>query len=95
MSKNIGNTIGKTWSGKYSQNLIDHAKQSATDTFKTSSKRAIQKTAGKLVIWLVKKLLTHLQKSRKLLHMKKKLLELIEKYLEKDVYPRKKTENFW
>ena len=53
MSKNIGNTIGKTWSGKYSQNLIDHAKQSATDAFKTSSKRAIQKTAGKLVIWLV------------------------------------------
>ena len=25
--------------------LFDHAKQSATDTFKTSSKRALQKTA--------------------------------------------------
>ena len=95
MGKNIGNNIGKTWSGKYSQKLIDHAKQSTTDACKTSSKMAIQKTAGKLVIWLVKKLLTRLQKSRKLLHMKKKILELIEKYLEKDVYPRKKTENFW
>ena len=28
-----------------SQKLLDHAKQSATDVFKTASKRAIQKTA--------------------------------------------------
>ena len=34
----------KNWSGKYSQKLLDHAKQSATDAFKTASKRAIQKT---------------------------------------------------
>ena len=27
------------------QKLLDHAKQSATDTFKTASKRVIQKTA--------------------------------------------------
>ena len=26
-------------SGKYSQNLLDHAKQSATDAFKTSFKK--------------------------------------------------------
>ena len=32
-------------SGKYSQKLLDHAKQSATDAFKTASKRAIYKTA--------------------------------------------------
>ena len=32
----------KNLSGKYS--LLDHAKQSATDAFKTASKRAIQKT---------------------------------------------------
>ena len=31
--------------GKYSQNLLDHAKQSAADALKTSSKRVIQKTA--------------------------------------------------
>ena len=30
--------------GKYSQNLLDHAKQSAADALKTSSKRVIQKT---------------------------------------------------
>ena len=34
----------KNWSGKYSQKLLDHAKQSATDAFKTASKGAIQKT---------------------------------------------------
>ena len=32
-------------SGKYHQKLLDHAKQSGTDTLKTSSKRVIQKTA--------------------------------------------------
>ena len=32
-------------SGKYSQELLDHAKQSATDTIETSSKRVIQKIA--------------------------------------------------
>ena len=32
-------------SGKYSKKLLYHAKQSATDTFKTASRRAIQKTA--------------------------------------------------
>ena len=30
---------------KYSQKLLNHAKQSATDALKTSSKRVIQKTA--------------------------------------------------
>ena len=34
----------KNLSGKYSQVLLDHAKQSATDAFKTASKIAIQKT---------------------------------------------------
>ena len=32
-------------SGIYSQKLLDHAKKSATDALKTSSKRVIQKTA--------------------------------------------------
>ena len=35
----------KNLSCKYSQKLLDHAKQSATDALKTASKRAIQKTA--------------------------------------------------
>ena len=60
MGKNIGKNINKILNGKYSpgmlarvarvsdctrQKLLYHAKQSATDAFKTASKRAIQKTA--------------------------------------------------
>ena len=45
MSKNIGKTISKVLSCTYSQKRLDHTKQSATDAFKTVSKRAIQKTA--------------------------------------------------
>ena len=42
IGRNIGKTISKNLTSKYSQKL---AKQSATDTFKTASKRGIQKTA--------------------------------------------------
>ena len=34
MGKNIGENIRKNLSGKYSQRLLDHAKQSATDALK-------------------------------------------------------------
>ena len=51
MGINIGKNISKSFSGKYSpgmlamhQKLLDHAKKSATDALKTSSKRVIQKT---------------------------------------------------
>ena len=37
--------IGKTLSNKYGQKIVDSAKKSATDTLKTASKKAIQKTA--------------------------------------------------
>ena len=50
MGKNIVKDISKNLSGKYSQKLLDHAKQSATDAFKTASKRAIQKKQNQLVI---------------------------------------------
>ena len=43
--KNIGKNINKDLSIKFSQKLLDHAKQSATDAIKTASKRGIQKTA--------------------------------------------------
>ena len=39
VGKNVGKIIGKSLSGKYSQKLLDHAKQSATDKLKTSSKK--------------------------------------------------------
>ena len=41
--KNIGKNIIKDLSGNYSRKLPDIAKQSATDAFKTASKRTIQK----------------------------------------------------
>ena len=41
-SKYIYKKVGR----KYNQKLLDHAKQSATDTLKTTSKRVIQKNSG-------------------------------------------------
>ena len=44
MFKIIGNNISKSLNSKYRQKLLDHAKLSAADAFKTS-KRVIKKTA--------------------------------------------------
>ena len=43
--KNIGKNVSKNLRGKYSQTLLDYAKNSATDAFATPSKRVIPKTA--------------------------------------------------
>ena len=43
MAKNIGKNISNYLSDKYSQTLLDHAKQSVTNASETASKRAIQK----------------------------------------------------
>ena len=45
MGKNVCKNINKGLSSKYSQKLHDHAKQSATDTLKTASKRIIEKNS--------------------------------------------------
>ena len=52
MGKNVAKNISKNLSGKYNrgmlalhQKLLNHTNQSATDAFKTGSKRAIQKKA--------------------------------------------------
>ena len=37
--------MGKSWSNKYGQKLLDTAKKSTADAIKTASKRVIQKTA--------------------------------------------------
>ena len=39
-AKNIGTSISKNVNDKNSQKLLDHAKQSAKDTLKTSLKRS-------------------------------------------------------
>ena len=41
MSKSFGKNIRKILNGKNSQNLLDHAKQSAADALKNTSKRVI------------------------------------------------------
>ena len=41
--KNTGDNVSKNLSGKYSQKPIVHAKQSATNAFKTALKKATEK----------------------------------------------------
>ena len=45
MSKSINKNISKNLRGKYSQKFLDHAKQSATDALKITSKIIIPETA--------------------------------------------------
>ena len=45
MSKHISKNISKYFSGEWSQQILDHDKQSATDAHVTSSKAVIQKTS--------------------------------------------------
>ena len=45
VDKNIGQNINKNVSGKYSQELLNMLKKSATDAFNTTSKISIQETA--------------------------------------------------
>ena len=52
----IGKNISKNVSSKYSQKVLDHAKQCATDALKTASKRVIQTKQMQRVIWLAIKL---------------------------------------
>ena len=42
----IAKDMGKNLGNKYGRKLLDSAKKSTTDTIKTASKRAIQKTTG-------------------------------------------------
>ena len=51
--KSIGNNISKNLSGKYSQKLLDYAKQSATNALKTTSKIGIKKKQEQMVIFLI------------------------------------------
>ena len=67
-AENMGRNISKNLSSKDSQKLLDHAKQSATDALKTSSKRVIQETAEATGDILEMKLLIKLHESQKLYH---------------------------
>ena len=52
MGENIGKNISKNLNGKYSQKLLDHAKQYAADALQTTSKRVIQITAEATNDWI-------------------------------------------
>ena len=41
MGKSVGKSMSKNVSGEYSQKLLDHAEQSATNALKTPSKKVI------------------------------------------------------
>ena len=62
MCENTGRNISKNVNGIFSQKLFDRAKRSTKCALKTSSERFIQKQQKQLVIRLVTKLLTELQK---------------------------------
>ena len=79
VGKNTCKNISKNLIGKYSQKCLDYAKQSVTDAFKTTSKRAIQKHQKQLVIWLVTKLLIKLQKIWKIIVQKQLRMNMIKK----------------
>ena len=51
MGKNWSKNLSKNLSNKYTQKLLHHAKEPATDALKTTSKRIIQQK--QLVLWLI------------------------------------------
>ena len=53
MGKNVGINISKNLSGKYSHKRLDHAKESATDVFKTSSKTKFEITDTKRYVPII------------------------------------------
>ena len=87
--------IGKNISNKYNKKLVDNAKKSATDAIKTTSKRAIQKTAettgdliGNQIADKITSVATELHsKNLQGSYIQKKL---IMKYQKKDIYLHKK-----
>ena len=80
-------------SDNYSQELVDHAKQSVTDALKTTSKSVIKKKVEATGDLILINLLKELRKSQNLYHkliQKQLLMNMINKYLKTDVNNRKK-----
>ena len=93
MGKNICKTITKNLIGKYNQNLLDYAKQSATDALKTSSKRVIQKAeeaTGDLIGNKIANKITKASRSSLQNNSETIANEHDKKYLKKDIYLQKK-----
>ena len=73
--------IGKNISSKYSKKLVDSAKKSETDTIKTVSKRAIQKTAKATGDLIGNKIADKITSVSKKLHSRKSPTEFHSKEL--------------
>ena len=54
MGENIGKNVSKNLISKYSQKILDHAEQSATDRLKTASKKRCKKRQKQPVVLLEK-----------------------------------------
>ena len=80
--------IGKNVSSKYSQELVDSVKKSATDAIKAVSKGAIQKTAEVTGDLIGSKIQKNLQ--RNYIQKNCTLMRLIMKYQKKDIYLHKR-----
>ena len=93
----MGKNIGKNLNSKYSQELVDHVKQSTADAIKAASKTAIQKTAeatcdlisNKIADKIIKVSRTSPQNNSKTVTNEAENLDWIEKYLKKDIYFQK------
>ena len=84
-----GKNVGKTLSSKYSQKLLDHAKQPGTYALKTASKSAIKKTEKAIGDLIGNKIADRIKKVSKL-HHRIIQKQMKRKYLEKDTYLQKK-----
>ena len=93
MSKNIGKNINEILSGKYSQKLLHHAKQSVTHALRTTWKYVIQKivkATGDLIGNKIANRITNVsQNSQKIIHGQLQM-KMIKKYLKRDIYLEEK-----
>ena len=80
MGKIIGKNISKGLNGKYSQKLLDHAEQSATDALR----KVIQKTTE------ANKIANKTTKVQNRIIKKQLQIKMIKKYLKKNIYLQKK-----
>ena len=93
IAKNIAKNISKILSGKYSQNFIDHAKESATDARKTTSNGVTQKTSeatGDLILNKIPSKISKVSKTSQQNNSKTDKMSMKKKLLLKDIYLHKK-----
>ena len=84
-------SFAKSMGNKYSPKLLDSAKESTADTIKTTSKRAIQKSAeatGDLIANKIADKITNVSKSpKKFIQIRMKQI-----YQKRDIYLQKKRQ---